>query len=172
MRAGLAYVPEDRVRHGAFLELAVTDNIAMTVLGRYFRHGIFHQRAERADSRRVMSEFLVKAASERARFASLSGGNQQKVILARWLRRDPQVLLLDEPTQGVDIGARMELYGLIREATTRGTSVIVVSSEFEELERLCERVLVFQRGRITAEVRGSELRADRLEQLVQGGAQR
>ena len=172
MRAGLAYVPEDRVAHGAFLELPVTDNIGLTVLGRYFRHGVFHHRAERADSRQVMSRFLVKAASERARFASLSGGNQQKVILARWLRRDPRILLLDEPTQGVDIGARIELYGLIREATEHGTSVIVVSSEFEELERLCERVLVFQRGRVTAQVRGNDLRADRLEQLVQGGTQR
>jgi ribose transport system ATP-binding protein len=168
MREGVAYVPEDRVQEAAFLELPVTDNISMTVLGDYYRKGLFRHRAERADARREMAAFQVKASSERARFGSLSGGNQQKVVLARWLRRAPRLLLLDEPTNGVDVGARAELYGLVRAAAGRGTSVIVVSSEFEELERLCDRVLVFQRGRITAEVKGADIDTDRLEQLVQG----
>lgn len=168
MRAGLAYVPEDRVNEAAFLELPVTDNISLTVVGQYWIRGRFRHRTERADSRKAMAAYRVKAESERARFGTLSGGNQQKVVLARWLRRKPRILLLDEPTQGVDVGARLDLYALIREATQHGTSVVVVSSEFEELELLADRVLVLQRGRITAEVLGADIQADWLEQLVQG----
>ena len=170
MKANLGYVPEDRVREAAFLELSVADNVSMTVLDQYYRRGVFQHRVERADARTVMSDFGVKARSERAPFGSLSGGNQQKVVLARWLRRAPQILLLDEPTQGVDIGARLEIHDLIREATGRGTSLVVVSSEFEELERLCDRVVVLQRGRIAADVRGEDMRAEQLERIAQGGA--
>ena len=167
---GFAYVPEDRVSEAAFLELPVSDNIGMTLLSRYYRRLIFHHREERADARAAISAFTIKAESELMLFSSLSGGNQQKVILARWLRLNPKVLLLDEPTQGVDVGARVELYGLIREATKRGTSVIVVSSEFEEFEKICDRVLIFQHGRVTAEVSAADIDAERLERVVQGGA--
>lgn len=168
--SGFAYVPEDRVSEAAFLELSVTDNIGMALLGRYYRRLIFHHRQERADARASISAYTIKAESEQTLFSSLSGGNQQKVILARWLRLDPKILLLDEPTQGVDVGARMELYGLIREATKRGTSVIVVSSEFEEFEKICDRVLIFQHGRVTAEVSGADISAESLERVVQVGA--
>lgn len=168
--SGFAYVPEDRVSEAAFLELPVTDNIGMTLLGRYYRRLIFHHRQERADARASISAFTIKAESEQTVLSSLSGGNQQKVILARWLRLDPKILLLDEPTQGVDVGARVELYGLIREATKRGTSVIVVSSEFEEFEKICDRVLIFQHGRVTAEVSGADIDAEHLERVVQAGA--
>ena len=148
----------------------MTDNIGITLLGRYYRRLVFHHHQERADARAAISAFTIKAESERMDFSSLSGGNQQKVILARWLRLNPKVLLLDEPTQGVDVGARAELYGLIREATKRGTSVIVVSSEFEEFEKICDRVLIFEHGRVTGEVSGADIDAERLERAVQGGA--
>jgi ribose transport system ATP-binding protein len=166
MAAGIAYVPEDRVREAAFLELPVAENISMPALKRYWRHGVFKHAKERADAREAMAEFRVKADSERVRFASLSGGNQQKAVLARWLRLQPKILLLDEPTQGVDVAARAELYTLVRRAAQAGTSVLVVSSEFEEIEHLCDRAVVMQRGRITGELVSPKITADRLERLV------
>ncbi|MCW2608709.1 MAG: hypothetical protein JWO60_3402, partial [Frankiales bacterium] len=96
---------------------------------------------------------------------TLSGGNAQKVVLARWLRRKPKVLLLDEPTQGVDIGARAEIYALVREATRNGTSVVLVASDPEEMAHACDRVLVLRNGRIAADVR-TPLEAHRLTELV------
>jgi ribose transport system ATP-binding protein len=167
MAAGMAYVPEDRVHDAAFLELPVAANIALPALRSYWRYGMFRHARERADARQAMIDFQVKAASERARFGSLSGGNQQKAVLARWLRLRPKILLLDEPTQGVDVGARAELYALITRAAQGGAGVLVASSEFEELERLCDRAVVLQRGCITGEVSGASLQADRLEELVQ-----
>jgi ribose transport system ATP-binding protein len=169
MDAGFAYVPEDRIKEASFLELSVTENMSLTVLGQYYRKGVLRNGEAKSDTREQMERFLVKAESEKARFGSLSGGNQQKVILARWLQRRPKILLLDEPTQGVDVGARLEIYALIRQATALGTSVLVVSSEFEELEQLCERVLIFKHGRTVGEVAGADLQAENLEHLVQGG---
>jgi ribose transport system ATP-binding protein len=166
MAAGIAYVPEDRVREAAFLELPVAENISMPALKSYWHHGVFKHAKERADARQAMADFTVKAESERVRFGSLSGGNQQKAVLARWLRLQPRILLLDEPTQGVDVAARAELYTLVRRAAQAGTSILVVSTEFEELEHLCDRALVMQRGQITAELLSPNVTSDRLEQLV------
>jgi ribose transport system ATP-binding protein len=136
------------------------------VLGRYFRHGVFHHRAERADSRRVMSEFLVKASSERARFGSLSGGNQQKVILARWLRRDPRILLLDEPTQGVDVGAREQIFRTLSASAEQGMAIVCASSDYEQLAAVCDRVLVLGNGHIVRELTGGEVTKDRIAEQV------
>jgi ribose transport system ATP-binding protein len=107
-----------------------------------------------------MGRFRVRAPSPDVPLAALSGGNQQKVILARWLRADPQVILLDEPTQGVDAVARDEIHVLIREAAERGAAVLVVSSDLEELELLSHRVIVLQGGRISDDLRGSDVSRD------------
>jgi ribose transport system ATP-binding protein len=167
--AGLAYVPEDRARDAVFAEMTVAENMGMAVIPRYWRHGRFARGAERHDARELMARFGVKATSERARFASLSGGNQQKAILARWMRCLPRLILLDEPTQGVDIGARLELYALIRDAVEAGAAAVVVSSELEELEALCDRALIMRQGRIVGEVDGDDLHADNLERLAHRG---
>jgi ribose transport system ATP-binding protein len=108
----------------------------------------------------------VKAASPDVPLSSLSGGNQQKVILARWLRREPRVLLLDEPTQGVDVGARAEIYQLVRAAVEGGAAVLVVSSDPEELVGVCDRVVVLAGGRLVADVPKTELDAARLTDLA------
>jgi ribose transport system ATP-binding protein len=163
--AGLAYVPEDR-EESAFGDLSVRENMSMVVTPDYWNGWRLCHQADRTDATALMRTFLIKAPSVDARFDSMSGGNQQKGILARWLRRTPRVVLLDEPTQGVDVGARVEIYELIRNAADTGAGAIVVSSEFEELEVLCDRVLVLRDGAIGEEVAGSNLRAERLKELV------
>jgi ABC-type sugar transport system ATPase subunit len=164
MEAGIAFVPENRAEDAAMIEMSVDANIsAATVRGYWsWRRPWIASRRMRRDTRASMDEFLVKAASEEAPLSTLSGGNQQKVILARWLRRRPRLLLLDEPTQGVDVGARAEIYGLVRDAVADGASALIVASDFEELAHVCDRVLVLSRGRITGEVEPPHLNADYL----------
>ena len=104
--------------------------------------------------------------SEEAPLSSLSGGNQQKVVVARWLRRNPRLLLLDEPTQGVDVGARAEIYELIHRATSAGAAALLASSDFEELAQICDRVVVLRKGAVVGEVASEELGAERLARLA------
>ena len=168
MRAGIAYVPEDRIGEASFMDLTVAENLAAANVGRYWRGARLRHRAERDDGRELVRSFGVKTASLDAPLASLSGGNQQKVILARWLQRQPRVILLDDPTQGVDVGARAEIYGLIRRAAQDGAGVLMVSSDFDELAEVCDRVLVLVGGRIVDEVRPEDVDGDRLHQLAYG----
>jgi ribose transport system ATP-binding protein len=164
MDAGIAFVPENRAEDAAMIEMSVDANISAATVRNYWswRRPWIASRRMRRDTRASMDEFLVKAASEEAPLSTLSGGNQQKVILARWLRRRPCLLLLDEPTQGVDVGARAEIYGLVRDAVAAGASALIVASDFEELANVCDRVLVLSRGRITGEVEPPNLNADYL----------
>jgi ABC-type sugar transport system ATPase subunit len=113
-----------------------------------------------------MRRFTIRAASEAQPMASLSGGNQQKVVLGRWLRRQPKVLLLEEPTHGVDVGARADIYELIRAAAAQGTAVVLVTVDFEELEGLCDRALVVNEGRIVAELRKPNIDHETLTELA------
>jgi len=154
----VAYVPEDRAREGAFLDLSVRENLHATDVRRYWR-GFLRSARERADATATMRRFQIRAASSEALAASLSGGNQQKVVLARWLARAPRLVLLDEPTQGVDVGARADIYRLIRRASEEGAAVLMVSSDPEELVNLCDRVAVLAKGQLVAE--GSRGNIDR-----------
>jgi ribose transport system ATP-binding protein len=165
MRAGVAYVPEDRQADATFGSMSVRQNLSAARVGDYFvklrlRHGW-----ERRDALASLRDFYIRAASDAQPLATISGGNQQKVVLARWLRRDPQLLLLDEPTQGVDINARAEIYTLIRRASGAGMAVILVANDFEELARASDRVAVLRDGRITTVV-GQPLDGHRLTELV------
>jgi ribose transport system ATP-binding protein len=166
IRAGVAYVPEDRLNDAAFADLDVMENLGMATTSSYFRRGLLRHRAEAQDTRGLMTDFLVKAESPEARFSTLSGGNQQKVILARWLRRNPPVLLLDEPTQGVDVGARLEIWDLVRRVADQGTAVLAVCSDFDELATACDRILVMTKGRVVAEMLGGNLDGHGLEEAV------
>jgi ribose transport system ATP-binding protein len=166
--AGIAFVPEDRAGEAAFADLSVGANMASATVGEYWswrRPWIASRRMQR-DAKALMTEFSVKAASDGSLLSSLSGGNQQKVVLARWLRRKPRLLLLDEPTQGVDVGARAEIYGLIRAAVQEGASVVLVASDFEELALVTDRVIVMAEGRVVGELRPPHISADRLLQLA------
>ena len=163
--AGVAIVPEDRIATGVFDGFTVGENMSVGHLDRYFVNGMLRHKAVRNDVAGDLGTFHVKAASADSGIETLSGGNQQKVVLARWLRQNPRLLLLDEPTQGIDVGAREEIYALISQARRRGMAVVIVSSEFEELTRLCDRIVILTRGEITAEV-GSGLDAHDLFETV------
>ncbi len=152
MAAGVAYVPEDRGGEGSFIDLTLADNLVAASISRYWRALHLDHSAMRSDARRSIGRFSIRASSDRQKMGTLSGGNQQKVVLARWLSRRPTVLLLDEPTQGVDVNARTEIYQLVRQAVAEGCSVLLVTSDFEELAGLCDRVVVLVDGRITAEL--------------------
>ena len=160
LAAGVAYVPEDRAREAAFPDLAITDNLSVTRLRSYWGVRGMNRRRESDVGRRLMSDFKVKAAGPSALFSSMSGGNQQKVVLARWLQRDPALLLLDEPTQGVDVMSRVDIYATIREAARRGSAVLVASSDASELLALCDRIVILREGRADEELDADGLDPD------------
>jgi ribose transport system ATP-binding protein len=166
MDAGIAYVPEDRGTEASFSGLTLSENLSAALVDRYWSHLRLHNRAADADARQAVKEFFISASSERQEMGTLSGGNQQKVILARWLRREPRILLLDEPTQGVDVGARAEIYELVSKAVGRGCAVILVTSDFEELSRVADRVVVLANGRLTATLRTPNIEPTRLTELA------
>ena len=166
MGRGIAYVPEDRVHEAAFLDLSVTHNLSMGTLREQSRAGWINSRQERRLARDAMERFGIIASSEQSLLSSLSGGNQQKTILARWLQRNPRVLLLDEPTQGVDVGARADIHALIREATESGASALIVSSDFEELAATCDRAIVVKEARVDAEIPAERLTEQNLNNTV------
>lgn len=166
MRRGVAYVPENRHDEAAFSDLSISRNLSVVVLPSHSRYWYVNRRSERAAARSLIAELGVKAASDRSPLSSLSGGNQQKVIMARWLQRKPRILLLDEPSQGVDVGARAEIHALIRKATREGAAVLLVSSDFDELAAACDRVLVVSDGRIVAEVEEHPAQEATLNKLV------
>ena len=152
IKSGVAYVPEDRQADALLLGESVRHNLSAGQERNYFRNFLYRHRLEKSDTQQSISDFLIRVVSDQQPVETLSGGNQQKVVMARWLRRRPKVLLLDEPTQGVDVGARAEIYQLVRKATAQGTSVILVVSEPEELAHAADRVAILRGGRITAVV--------------------
>jgi ABC-type sugar transport system ATPase subunit len=157
MRAGVGYVPEDRRLQGLFFQLGVAENILIPVMPRLARLGFRSPRAERALTAARMRDFQVKAASPSISPAALSGGNQQKLLIARWMSGDARVLLLDEPTRGIDVGTKAEIYRLIRAAADRGAAVLLVSSEMPELLALSDRIVVLCNGRLTGELTGDQM---------------
>ncbi|HXQ76261.1 MAG TPA: sugar ABC transporter ATP-binding protein [Acidimicrobiales bacterium] len=166
MAAGIAYVPEDRGGEAAFLDQSLADNVVASSISRYWRALRLRNRAIDHDARDIITRYFIRASSEKQVMGTLSGGNQQKVVLARWLSRGPRILLLDEPTQGVDVNARAEIYALISEAVGEGCSVLLVTSDFEELSRVADRAVVLSGGRVTAELRGAEIEPVRLTELA------
>ena len=146
--AGVGLAPEERKSQGLILDQAVYRNITMSSLPGFARVGFLRNREERRAAAEVAEALHVRPAGVERAVNTLSGGNQQKVVLARWLLRDCRVLLLDEPTRGVDVGARAEIYALIRRLAARGTAVVVVSSEIDEVLGLADRVLVLSEGRV------------------------
>jgi ribose transport system ATP-binding protein len=165
MKRGMAFVPENRLREAALPELSIAENLSITSLSEHSLAGWIRPSRERKAAKRLIQEFGVHAPSTTAPLTALSGGNQQKVILARWLQRRPDVLLLDEPTQGVDIGARNEIHELVRAAASAGTAVLVVSSDFGELAALAQRAVIISGGEIVDSVDGP-LTEDILNDIV------
>lgn len=157
MRRGIAFVPENRLAEAAFPELSIAENISITCLSKHSLAGWIKQSRERRAARQLIEEFGVRAPTEVAPLTALSGGNQQKVILARWLATDPQFLILDEPTRGIDVGAHAEIIKLIEALCAEGLSLLVISSELEELLAYSARVVVLRDRRHVAELSGEAM---------------
>jgi ABC-type sugar transport system ATPase subunit len=154
VRRGLAYLPEDRKTDGLGLRLTVGENILAAVLPSLRRFGVYSGRRGAGTVRSLIETLDVQPPLPDAPLVSLSGGNQQKVLLAKWLAAEPRVLLLDEPTRGVDIGAKVAIHRAIDALAQRGHAILLISSDLPELVTLSDRVLVMRRGRIARELRG------------------
>jgi rhamnose transport system ATP-binding protein len=154
---GIAYVSEDRRKMGLALEESIAANITLPMLDAYAnRWGIIDRVREMADALDYRKKLQIKAASMGARVGTLSGGNQQKVMLAKWLNTQPKILIVDEPTRGIDVGAKAEVHQIIRDLAAKGVAVIVISSDLPEVLSLADRVLVMREGRLVGEFPGED----------------
>jgi ribose transport system ATP-binding protein len=160
IRAGIALLPEDRKAEGIIPDLSVRENIVLAAMPRLARAGIVTRARQDAIVETFMTRLRIKAAGPEQRVAELSGGNQQKVLLARWLCLHPKVLLLDEPTRGIDVGAKAEVQKLVDELAAQGLAVVLISSDLEELVEGADRVVVLRAGAVAGELVGDEVTED------------
>jgi ribose transport system ATP-binding protein len=172
VRAGMGLAPEERKSQGLLMNEPVYRNVSLPALSRFARAGFLRGGAELTAAAEVTAQLDVRPADPTRPVRTLSGGNQQKVVLARWLLEECSVLLLDEPTRGVDVGARSEIYALVRRLAARGVAVVLVSSEVPEVLGLADRVLVVRDGRVVREAPAAELDEGRVLDLVMEGRQR
>lgn len=161
---GFALLPADRPGASGVDSLPIVDNMFLPDVARFFKAGFMRNGAMHREARALGAQFEVRPNDPGLKLSALSGGNAQKVLIARWMNRNPALLLLDEPTQGVDVGTRQQIFAALRKAADEGMSVICASSEAEQLADICDRVLVFARGRICQELTGAALTKDRISE--------
>jgi ribose transport system ATP-binding protein len=166
MKSRTALVPADRARDGGVGTLPVEENLLLLVEDRYFIRGIRRRRAIRRTATERCAEFGIRPPSPEALLSSLSGGNAQKVILAKWLEIDPRIIILHEPTQGVDVGARSDFYELVKAAAAKGAGVLWITTDFDELATMCDRVLIVGNGMIFGELRRPDISKNAISELV------
>ena len=154
--SGLCYLTPDRQNEGLAVQQSVARNISMATLDAITSAGMVNAKAEQARGEKMRAALDIKARSVNQPVSALSGGNQQKVLLGRWLMTNPKVLLLEEPTRGVDVGAKAEIYRVINEQTSRGVAIVLVSSDLPELVEMSDRVIVMREGRVVAELAGND----------------
>ena len=168
--AGIGLVPEDRRQEALLLLRSVRDNVSLCVPERVSRAGFLDRRSEGRLVRQLAGRLAVKTPTIEQEVRKLSGGNQQKVVFARWLAREPRVLVLDEPTRGIDVGAKLEIYRLIEELAAAGIAILVISSELPELLGLTDRIAVMREGRIVGELPTPSATEEALLALAMGQA--
>ena len=166
IRDGVFLVPEDRRSAGLVVDFSVRENVSLPALRRYARHGIVSEVEERQAAAAACATLQVKTPSLEVKTATLSGGNQQKVVLAKWLALGPKVLIVDEPTRGIDVGAKAEIHRLLRDLARQGVAVIMISSDMEEVLQLSDRVAVMHEGRITGVLERAECTEQRIMTLA------
>ena len=171
IRAGLALVPEDRKAQGVILNLAIRDNVAMVGMNRWQQAGFVKDRQIDKRAEEARESLRIQTPSIRQQVSMLSGGNQQKVVLAKWMPLRPRIFLLDEPTRGIDVGSKSEIYEVIDQMTSEGAAVLAISSELEEVLRISDRVIVMHEGRVAGEVSRDdpEFSEEGIMQLATGG---
>ena len=170
VKAGIAYVPEDRKDSGIIPSMSVRENISLPVLRRLSRLGRVSMSADRRLATKYTRDFAIAPPDPERRIEQLSGGNQQKAVIARWLSTSPSVLILDEPTRGVDVGAKAEIHRIIGELVAGGMAVVMISSELPEVLGVCDRVVVMRDGRASPPVARAELSEERIMALATGEA--
>jgi ABC-type sugar transport system ATPase subunit len=166
IRYGMGYVPEDRKEQGLILGMAVRENVSLAMLGDLTRYGF----VDRGQERQVVQEYVdtlqVRTPSLNQQVMYLSGGNQQKVVIAKWLALQPKILIMDEPTRGIDVGAKAEVHTLMSKLAQEGVGVIMISSELLEILGMSDRVLCMRQGRVVGELSGSEATAEQVMRLL------
>ena len=169
IRAGIALAPENRKQQGLVMEMALRENLSLPSLIRDQHHGFLNRQQEAKITEQMIKQMQIKTPSAEQEVRYLSGGNQQKVVLGKWLAMEPKLLLLDEPTRGIDVGAKQEIYGLMEKLTRRGVAILFVSSEMEEVLGMSDRALVMHEGRLSGELARNELTEEAIMQLATGG---
>ena len=171
LRHGIGLLPESRKAEGLIIDFDITENISINNLAKYTGRGLISRKRELATTRAMMAKVGVKAPGPATRVGSLSGGNQQKVVLARWLNHHCKILIFDEPTRGIDVGAKAEIYRLMRALTSDGYSIILISSELPEITGMCDRVAVFRQGAIVALLEGDSIHSSEVMRHATAGKQ-
>ena len=172
IKLGLGLIPEDRKQHGLILSMQIRENISIGILNRISTLSFVRTRQENEICTKLKGELKIKTPTLKQQVRNLSGGNQQKVVLAKWLATKCDILFFDEPTRGIDVGAKQEIYGLMNEVTRQGKSIIMISSEMPELLGMADRLIIMHEGKITGELKKSEYSQQRVLELasaIQGG---
>lgn len=168
IRQGIALLPEDRKNKGLLLDKSVLTNVTLASLKKYCRNGKINHKTEKTEVNRYVEELQIKTPSLQKEIQYLSGGNQQKVVIAKWLDVDSNIMIFDEPTRGIDVGAKFEIYQLMHNLVKKGKSLIMVSSDFEELIGMSDRIIVISEGHIAGEVKREEFNKEMLLDLASG----
>jgi ABC-type sugar transport system ATPase subunit len=168
IRLGIGLVPEDRKLQALVLSLAIRENLSLSLLDRLSRFGVVRLAKERALARRMVDALRVRTPSIEQKVLNLSGGNQQKVVIAKWLALHPKILIMDEPTRGIDIGAKAEVHGLMHQLAADGVAILMISSELPEIIHMSDRILVMRQGRIAGELGHAEATQEAVMALATG----
>ncbi|MGJ7913631.1 sugar ABC transporter ATP-binding protein [Neobacillus sp. LXY-1] len=172
IQTGIAFVTEDRKSQGLILELSVRENYSVTNLNKISKNGLISSQKENRLVDEMIEKLKVKTSGRELSVKSLSGGNQQKIVIGKWMGIDPKILILDEPTRGVDVGAKKEIYQLMNELTKLGVSIIMVSSELPEILGMSDRIIVIHEGKLTATIQRSEASQEKIMQSATGGSKK
>ena len=171
LKEGMAYLPRNRKENAILKDMSILDNGSIVCLPKIVKWLFIDEKKQEAMFKEQADSLLIKMGDKSDLITSLSGGNQQKVVLAKWLMSNPRVLILDNPSQGVDVGAKEEIYGIIRSLAEQGVAIIVLSSEAQEIIRVCDRSLVMYHGRIVGQVEGDDMNEHNIMFLATGGSQ-
>ena len=169
VRAGISFIPEDRKNEGLFLQLPMIDNLSVIIIDKIIKIFFTSFRKKASIANEIAKELVIQPPNVRMIVKNLSGGNQQKVVIGKWIKSQPKILIMDEPTRGVDVGAKYEIYKLIMRFADEGLGIILLSSEFKEVAGLCDRILILRKGKIVAEMKSSQKNLEQLYELALGG---
>lgn len=166
IKLGMGFVPEDRKNEGLFLRMSVMKNSSIVMMNKVSKHGVINSAQEYETTRSYVEKLNIKTPNMEKEVMELSGGNQQKVVVAKWLSNEPQILIVDEPTRGIDVGAKKEIHNLISKLAKSGVAIIMISSEMPEILGMCDRIYVMHEGRIKSELSRGEATQEKIMEVI------